>query len=114
MRSLIHSLAAGAFLLAATSAAAASPAPYQEPFAPAASQPGATRVVHDGSLYAEAFSSTPVSAAPSRPALATSSAPYTEPFASTPAASSASPVSATSGAKPEAPATACTCPGRHG
>jgi hypothetical protein len=109
MRSLILSLVAGGSLLAAAPAAADS-LPYHEAFTSPAQQPEATRVVHDGTPYAEAFSTSPVRPAPARPALG-ASAPYAEVFADT---SPAVPASAATAAMPEAPATACTCPNRHG
>lgn len=87
MRILIPSLVvAGLALVAAPSAAQARPFDvYQEPFTSTSVQPAATQVVHDGSLYAEAFSASPAGLSPAHPALAAWATPCTESFVTSPA-----------------------------
>ncbi len=109
MRILIPSLVvvAGLALVAAPSAAQArSLELYQEPFTSTSVQPAATRVVHDGSLYAEAFSASPAGLSPARPALAASATPYTESFYTESFVASPATPAAT-------PSLACACPCGH-
>ena len=105
MRILIASLVVAGLALAAAPSAAQdrSLELYQEPFASTAVQPEATRVVHDGSLYSEAFYASPAGLSPARPAQTASTTPYTEPFV-------ASPASATPAATPSM---ACAWPCGH-
>ncbi len=111
MPSLIPSFVA-ALTLAASQAAAAPLDVYQEAYAAPVRRPAATRVVHDGVPYTEAFAPSPAGAVPARPALAATAVPYTEAFANTTPVANASFGSA---ARTEPPATACACScHRHG